>query len=687
MVTRSIPGWWGIFAFFRTSDPVRVNPIGRLYDTKISLVSMGHLHPRGVRMVRPKLEDVVSCLTLPSLPDVAAEIIELASDPNVSMKKIAQCVQKDQALAGKLLKTVNSSYYGLAVPCGSIERAVAFLGLNTVKSLVLGFSLVDVTRLSGAGGFDLMAHWRRAIVGGVSSRHVAVLTRSADPDLAFMAALFQDIGALACFVALKDRYSTTIEGRDHADWTTAEWCSLGFTHAEVGAELARKWKLPEAIRVAVLHHHAPDRAEAEYQRLVRVVALGSLVCSVLTQESPIPPVQQIQKLSRLWFQKDAPNCIQLIEQAATDAKQIAKIFSQDIGQLYNPGELMALAQEKGLEHQFEVQRETESLRKEASTDPLTGLANRRTFDDALDRAFADYVRGDGPLAVIFCDADRFKSINDNQGHAAGDAVLIQLARRLKATIGSTGLVARYGGEEIAIVLPNTGTDRAAALGEQIREAIAREPIDLAGIDCPADLLTMTISVGVAATDAEVHGHYDTAEKLLHDADIGVYKAKRAGRNRVIVHTRHAQREATSAEPTQTTTGTVRVLLVEDDPLAAMLIITLLRRHKDVEIQCIESGNHALTEIGKMDAGETTPADVFLAELNLPGTGGYELLRTVRGSNKLRDKTFIVLSGGEETGAKAECLRIGASGFVPKQEFIIDIGKWVGMIIGGESKAA
>lgn len=638
-------------------------------------------------MVRPKLDDVVSCPSLPSLPVVAAEVIELTSDPNVAMKKIAQCVQKDQALAGKVLKTVNSSYYGLATPCGSIERAMAFLGMNTVKSLVLGFSLVDVTKLSAAGGFDLMAHWRRAIVGAVSSRQVAVATRSADPDEAFMAALFQDIGALACHVALRQSYHEIIAGRDHADWALAEKEALGFTHAEVGAELARKWKLPPAIRAAVNGHHTPDRADPEHERLVRVVSLGSLVGSVLAQEAPIPSTAQIQKRSKLWFQERAPDAEELIEQAAADAKTLAKLFSQDIGSIHTPSELMALAHEKGLEHQLQLQRETDSLRKEAATDALTGLANRRSFDDALDRAFADYARGDGPLAVIFCDADRFKSVNDTHGHAAGDAVLVQLAERLRAAIGDAGLVARYGGEEIAVVLPNTGTDRAAVLGEEIREAVAREPIDLAGVECAVDLLTVTISVGVASTDAEEPGHYDTAQKLLHDADAGVYEAKRAGRNRVIVHTPHTHREAASAEPSRAVPGTVRVLFVEDDPLAATLITTLLKRQKDVEIQWIESGTRARTEIGKMDAGEITPADVFLVDLNLPGTSGYELLRIVRASDKLRDKTFIVLSGEDEATAKAECLRLGATGFIPKQEFVIDIGKWVGMIVGSKRKAA
>ncbi len=638
-------------------------------------------------MVRSKLDDVVLCPLLPSLPVVAAEVIELTSDPNISMKRIAQCVQKDQALAGKVLKTVNSSYYALASPCSSIERAMAFLGMNTVKSLVLGFSLVDMTGQSCSGGFNLMAHWRRAIVGAVSSRRVATLTESADPDEAFMAALFQDVGALACHMALGDEYDAVIAGCDHADWPEAERAAFGFTHAQVGAELARKWKLPSAIRAAIRGHHKPDSAEREHQNLVRVVSLGSLVGSVLAQETPIPTADQIQRHSRVWFQENAPDANDLIEQAAADARVLAKLFSQEIGPLIDPRELMAVAREKGIEHQIALQREAESLRREATTDALTGIANRRSFDVALERAFADFMAGEGPMAVIFCDADRFKSINDTHGHAAGDAILIELARRVSEAVGDAGLTARYGGEEIAIVLPGIGIDRAAILGEQVRDAVACEPFDLAAVDCGIDLISVTISAGVAATDGEKPGHYDFPQRLLQDADACVYEAKGAGRNRVMVHTPESSREAASAEGNPGSPGAIRVVFVEDDPLAATLITTLLKRQKDVEIQWIESGTRARAEIARMAGGETTPADVFLVDLNLPGVSGYELLRIVRASDKLKSRPFLVLSGEDEATARAECLRLGATGFIPKQEFVVDIGKWVGMILDGSRRAA
>lgn len=637
-------------------------------------------------MDRGLLDEVLSCPTLPTLPSVAAEIIELTSDRDVPMKRIAQCVQRDQALAGKVLKTVNSSYYGLLTPCCSIERAMAFLGMNTVKSLVLGFSLVDVTRTAEMGrGFDLLMHWRRAIVGAVSSRQVAVLTRSADPDEAFLAALFQDVGCLACHVALRGRYDRTVEGLDHADWESAERRALGFSHAEVGAELTRKWKLPAGVRAAVLAHHAPDSGPLEFRGLIRAVGLGSMVGAVLAQEAPIPTAVEIYRRSKAWFGDDAPEVEPLIDRAGADARVLAKLFNQDIGRVMNVQELMAIAQEKGLEHQLELQREAENLRKEATTDGLTGLPNRRSFDAALTQAFAGYEAGRGPVSVIFCDADRFKSVNDTHGHAAGDAVLIELAKRLTRAVGDAGTVARYGGEEIAVVLPGAGRDLAATLGERIREAVAGEPFDLSRAACDVDMLTVTVSVGVATTDGWPD-RYDSARRLLQDADDCVYEAKRAGRNRVMVYCDGmAQAPAAAAAPMGT--GGTRVLFVEDDPLAATLITTLLKRQPGVEIQWIESGTRAASEIARMSGGESPAADVFLVDLNLPGTSGYELLKMVRGSAGLRDKVFIVLSGEEGGAARAECLRLGASGFIPKQEFVTDIGRWLGMIVGQVREAA
>ena len=115
------------------------------------------------------LEEVLSCPTLPSLPAVAIEVIELTRDVNVEMDRLAATIQNDQGLSAKVLKTVNSTYYGLRKKCGTIRQAIVVLGLSAVKSLTLGFSLVSSIDLKDKDGFDHNEYWRRGLFTGVAA--------------------------------------------------------------------------------------------------------------------------------------------------------------------------------------------------------------------------------------------------------------------------------------------------------------------------------------------------------------------------------------------------------------------------------------------------------------------------------------------------------------------------------------
>jgi len=160
------------------------------------------------------------------------------------------------------------------------------------------------------------------------------------------------------------------------------------------------------------------------------------------------------------------------------------------------------------------------------TDALTGVANRRHLEWRLSEEIERARRYRYPLSLLMVDIDHFKQINDTYGHQVGDAVLQQLAYRLRNTLRRTDFVARYGGEEFIVLAPQTPVDRALILAERLRQRIASEPILVA-----SDLqLPVTVSVGVAVFP----DHAQNESELVRAADAALYRAKQAGRNCVRV---------------------------------------------------------------------------------------------------------------------------------------------------------
>ena len=168
-----------------------------------------------------------------------------------------------------------------------------------------------------------------------------------------------------------------------------------------------------------------------------------------------------------------------------------------------------------------AQRETD-LRQRASTDPLTGVANRTVFMERLGHALRSLALPDALVAVLFMDLDGFKRVNDVHGHGGGDAVLTQIAQRAAALLGPTDTLARLGGDEFAIIVESASTDGVVAFAQQLVD-VGRRPFHVGGKTC-----ICTASVGVAVTsDVE-----RPAALLLHQADVALYAAKSRGRDRV-----------------------------------------------------------------------------------------------------------------------------------------------------------
>jgi diguanylate cyclase (GGDEF)-like protein len=189
---------------------------------------------------------------------------------------------------------------------------------------------------------------------------------------------------------------------------------------------------------------------------------------------------------------------------------------EELSQLAEAFDDMALA----------LQEREQKLQEQAISDPLTGLYNRRYLGEFLPRELLRCRRSAMPVAVMLIDLDRFKRINDSFGHEAGDIVLKAIAALLKSKVRGSDIACRYGGEEFALILPETGLDAAVRRAEDIRLAIAGLDLSNAG----SFLGKITASFGIALFPD--HGEYTDA--LLRVADVALYAAKGAGRNRVVV---------------------------------------------------------------------------------------------------------------------------------------------------------
>lgn len=163
--------------------------------------------------------------------------------------------------------------------------------------------------------------------------------------------------------------------------------------------------------------------------------------------------------------------------------------------------------------------------RDAKVDPLTGLHNRRWLEEVLGRTVERHARDGHPLAVIMLDVDHFKAFNDRHGHLAGDSALRAVGETVTSHLRGTDVAARYGGEELVVVLPETDRQQAVEIADRLRASVSGTPInDPHGNPLPG----LTLSAGIAALDAD---HPD-AQGLLWAADQALYRAKSAGRNQV-----------------------------------------------------------------------------------------------------------------------------------------------------------
>jgi diguanylate cyclase (GGDEF)-like protein len=478
-------------------------------------------------MADTALEGLMKSARLPTIPAIAVKIVDLVQRPEVSIEQLAETIAADPALAARVLKTANSGFYGRPRSITLVREAVMVLGLRTVKTLALGFSLVGNLRVSGQA-----ALWQRSLLAAAGARIVATRAGLRCADEAFLCALLHRLGVVALEQAFGPRYAAIASqaGSDFVLLRQLEQKHFGLDHSEVGAALAERWNLPSELVAGIRFFPSPALAPRELRSLVDCVAAGSAVSDLIGGGMAARDLVRFRDACAMLgiAPEDADS---LVPEVIGNAAVFVTMLELPQAEV-SADEVLSRANEALLQLTLEVEQENARLELErlalttaASTDPLTGLANRRHLEEFLAEQVRIAARYSAPLSLFMLDLDHFKDVNDTLGHDAGDQVLQEVAARIRGQVRDADLVARYGGEEFVVVLPASDLASAVASAERVRQALAGSPIALSS----GTSVEVRASIGVSSYQSSAPA---SPGALLLEADRGLYEAKDAGRNAV-----------------------------------------------------------------------------------------------------------------------------------------------------------
>lgn len=217
---------------------------------------------------------------LPTLPTVLLTINKLLTNPRTSAYEVGNAITNDQVIASKVLKLVNSAFYGFPGRVNTITHAIVILGFSTVKNIVLTTSILGAfdTKKS-IGNFELMSFWRHSVATGSIARLIAKETGFRGDEEAFIGGLLHDLGKLVLALHAPDDFKACLElaSQQGCLFYEAEKQLLGVTHTDLGGWLQGRWNLPPDIASVLVFHHSPPSMAGAHARLVAIVQLADIL--------------------------------------------------------------------------------------------------------------------------------------------------------------------------------------------------------------------------------------------------------------------------------------------------------------------------------------------------------------------------------------------------------------------------
>ena len=599
---------------------------------------------------------------LPTLPGVAMKILQAMGRDTPNIGEISEIISLDAPLSAKILKMVNSPFYGLSNKITSVHQAMVYLGLNTVKNLALSFSLIKTFEHKNKSSFDYVQFSKDSLVGAIAAKLIAEKTNRQHGENAFFLGLLQNIGIPIMAESMPAQYEEVIMKTKSSTASLHEVESqlLGLNHMEIGEYVTHAWGLPANLTVPIGVHHVPGRlssASDDNESLAKTLHLSSLYINLFNSSNAKDNYAEIENCIGTYELNSVINNSATVKDITEGVKNIFPIFEIKIDEkkyidiietARNESEKLS----SDLLNQLQSQSEClDQLKKQVGLDSMTQLYNHDRFMEILHQEISRATRYKTPLSIIIADVDHFKLVNDFFGHQAGDHALKCVSSHLKKLSRDSDHIARYGGEEFGIILPMTPLKEAMQAAERLRKSIESEKIIYRERS-----ISVTMSFGIALLE---NNRQMDVEGLIKMADEALYDAKNTGRNRCC----HYKLQNPEKTPTST------VLVIDDEEVVLVTVTKMLER-LGYAVLAAKSGREAADLLHQ----KGLKIDIVIMDMVMPDTSPDQIIKDI---HDIHSESKVVLTSGYNLSSGGnENLLKKTNGFLQKPYQLAELSRIV-----------
>ena len=458
-------------------------------------------------MIQHSLERALSSDQLPTLPEVAVNVIQISKQSDPDMRELVEVIRADGAIAGRILKFANSALFGVRKKPSSIETAVPMLGTTMVRTLVLGLTLSKMGSETRELKEAFQQLWRESLAQASAAEFIAAKVPNADPPTWFLAGLLQDVGRLAMLSTLEQEYvDNVMKVRDGRSVTEREFDYVGFTHVDVSVGLCQRWNLDESIIDAIsLHHKSVDEIADDNDPVSDQLPVGlitaSRCCEYLEDitKSIRSARHDVEKLLILEFGYRPDEVFRMLADVDERVNELAAAFSINVGSQPSREQLLERAQAAlvDIAMRSHIARLTSNVTGRVLTvedtwnhsepgnidDEQVSLEANRWFDQAsgvyTEGFLAETLPGELRRAHEADTSTAFLMITFSEVHDGeceqqkrDDKMFREIAEVVKSSVRPTDSVIRYGQTGFVVLVPGLNIDLLSRIAVHLNAEIS-----------------------------------------------------------------------------------------------------------------------------------------------------------------------------------------------------------------------